>query len=287
MTVNDRKRQIAGGARGQRGYARTGSSRHVINACVMFMALMSATAPLGAAEETPSLSAAEIMDLVRTNLPDVPVAMSGQLRSGPLQGGFKHKYYVEIAWDFGRRPMTADYVLRDQFGGILEQLYVLRHGPTDVDVRYASGTQPVSGKLPPANENIQATDVAWSDLTLSFLWWPTARLIGRDTFRGRDCLVVELIPPETPAANAADSVLPETRRLWVDEKLFVFLQMEVRLAGQPARRMITRSFKKINDQWMVKDLEIRAIGLSHRSLLQIEDVKIQEQEAPAAATVEH
>ena len=193
------------------------------------MALMSAAAPLCAEEETPALSAAEVMDLVRTNLPDVPVAMSGQLRSGPLQGGFKHKYYVEIAWDFGRRPMTADYILRDQFGGILEQLYVLRHGPTDVDVRYASGTQPVSGELPPANENIQATDVAWSDLTLSFLWWPTARLIGRDTFRGRDCLVVELIPPEAPATNATDGVLPETRRLWVD--LTCFSKMEVRLAG--------------------------------------------------------
>ncbi len=251
----------------------------------LLLSLLLAGGPLRAAEDAPPLSAAEIMERVRANLPEMPVMMRGQLRSGPLQGGFDHKYYVEIRWDFGRRPMTADYVLRDRFGGPLEQLFVLRHGPADVDVRYTRGEQAVSGALPPAHENIQATDVTWGDLMLSFLWWPATRLVGRDTFRGRDCLVVELAPPGTaPAApDVAAAALPETRRLWVDEKMFVFLQMEVWLSGQPARRLMVRSFKKINDQWMIKDLEMRAVGLSHRTLLQIEDMTTPETPGAAAA----
>ncbi len=57
------------------------------------------------------------------------------------------------------------------------------------------------------------------------------------------------------------------------KKMHVFLQMEVWLAG-PARWLMVRSFKKIDGQWMVKDLEMRSVGLSHRTLLRIEDMSV-------------
>lgn len=242
----------------------------------MLLPLLLAGGILRAAEDAREPAAGEIMRQVRANLPQAPVLMRGQLRSGPLQGGFEHDYSVEIRLDFSRQPMTADYVLRDSFGGLLEQLFVLRHGPADVDARYAQGAQAMSDKLPPPHASIQSTDVTWSDLMLSFLWWPALRMVGRDTFRGRDCVVVELAPPGTAPAAPDDpaAILPETCRLWVDEKMHVFLQMEVWLAGRPARRLMVRSFKKIDGQWMVKDLEMRSVGLSHRTLLRIEDMQV-------------
>jgi len=249
--------------------------------------LLSAVEPLRAEGETPSAPAAEeVMRRVRDNLPQSPLVMRGELRSGPLRGGFDHTYYVEIRLDLGRRPMTADYILRDRFGGVLEQMRVLRHGPAEVDLRYTKGDQPASDTPPPPHEHIQATDVAWDDLTLSFLWWPATRLIGRDTFRGRDCLVLELAPqnaaPAAADAATAGAGLPETRRLWVDEKMFVFLQMEVWLADRSARRLMVRCFKKIGEQWMIKDLEMRALGLSHRTLLRVEEMSgLPETAAPA------
>ncbi len=138
------------------------------------------------------------MRRVRANLPRTPVLMRGQLRSGPLQGGFDHDYSVEIRLDFGRQPMTADYVLRDSFGGLLEHLFVLRHGPADVDARYARDAQAMSDKLPPPQASIQSTDVTWGDLMLSFLWWPASRLVGAIR-SADDCLVVRLsAPPGRP-----------------------------------------------------------------------------------------
>ncbi len=42
---------------------------------------------------------------------------------------------------------------------------------------------------------------------------------------------------------------------------------------QPIRRLWIDSFKKINDQWMIKDMEVEAEPVAHRTKLTIREVE--------------
>lgn len=221
----------------------------------------------GAVEKNPGLEVGitpdAIMRRVRDTLPGKPVLIIGQLRCGPLWEGFDRSYHVEMRMDMSRTPMSAEYILRDQFGDVTEQLLMTRNSVEDVALQYRRGSESIT---PDLGGHILDTDITWGDISLAFLWWPDACLVGKDTFRGRDCLVLDLAPGKL-------SDPPETRRLWVDEKIYAFLQMEVRVSGIPVRRLIARSFKKIGGHWMVKDMEMRSLTRSHRTLLRVEEMR--------------
>lgn len=203
-----------------------------------------------------------IMVRVRDNLPRVPMQLRGRLRSGHLRGGFEHEYNVEIRLDTGRSPAMAEYALRDRFGAPVKQLTVMRYASGEVEWRATP-----AGDISPTGR-IRETDITWEDLALAFLWWPVERRVGYDTFRGRRCVVLELTPP----AGEVTARPGETRRVWIDVRMPVVLQMEVRENGRPVRRLMARSFQKIDGQWMVKDMEMRSLDLSRRTILRIDDV---------------
>ncbi|MCA1807907.1 MAG: outer membrane lipoprotein-sorting protein [Kiritimatiellia bacterium] len=232
---------------------------------LLLLLLAPAVRQSAAAADVPlEITAEDVMRRVRANLPQHPVRITGRLRSGPLHSGFDNNFNVEINLDLGRKPALAGYLLRDRFGALLEQMTVMLHAPGAVEWQYQDGAQ----APPPLYEHIRRTDLTWSDLALSFLWWPARALTGFDSFRGRSCYVIDLAAPAT-----VDAARPgETRRIWIDEKMFVLLQMEVRENDSLVRRLTVRSFQKINGQWMVKDMEMRSPEQARRTILSVDDV---------------
>jgi hypothetical protein len=132
----------------------------------------------------------------------------------------------------------------------------------------ASGAAP-----PPMTARIQQTALSWNDLALAFLWWPDGRIVDRDTVRGRDCRVLDV--PNPAATRDLDGV--HSVRLWVDRELFLLLQAESRDArGKPLRKLWVRSLKKIDERWMLKDLEVQAYPAAERTRLHVSGVETVE-----------
>jgi hypothetical protein len=129
--------------------------------------------------------------------------------------------------------------------------------------------------MPLLFSRIQESDITWADLTLSFLWWRTASMAGEETVRGYSCYIVDVVPPESVSTTNTNTGMPYASvRLWIEKKNRVMLQAEGRAKdGTPVRTMWVKSVKKINERWMIKDMEIQGYPDVHRTRLHIEDVQ--------------
>jgi len=258
------------------------TDRHKYTAIFLCMALLAADAIQGAgATNTPSAAApmafspgrsalaepgtraADVLERVRANLPKEAIQIRGELLCGAQRGKLDRAFYLDAQLQLGQAPATARYTLRDRFGAPAEQLTIVRQ-PNGMWLReYAKG-QPLQGTSPPAgNSLIGGSDVTWNDLSLAFLWWTDGVITGRERLLERECLVLEFMPPQAPRLT----------RVWIDEALLVLIKVEEYDAQRILqRRIAVRTFKKIGDNWMIKDLDIRRWPGEHRTLLRLNEV---------------
>lgn len=118
---------------------------------------------------------------------------------------------------------------------------------------------------PKPADSIEGTDISWLDATLDFVWWTNPVLVGSDRIKGRLCDILEVEPP-APLANC------KKVRLWIDRSQFVVLQAE-QLNPTPIRRMWVRAVQKVDDCWVLKNMEVETIGSGHRTLLRFDSVR--------------
>jgi len=77
----------------------------------------------------------------------------------------------------------------------------------------------------------------------------------------------------TPEAGTQAGRQYERVLLWIDEKLRVVLQAEgYDSGGKLVRRFWINSFKKIDDKWMLKDMEVESFLSTHRTRLRVREV---------------
>jgi hypothetical protein len=89
--------------------------------------------------------------------------------------------------------------------------------------------------------------------------------------------VLELPAPKTHAPRCTGI------RLWVAEKIAMLLRAEELDAnGKPARRLSIKSFKKIDDQWMIKDLVVEDVRTGDRTLLRVDGVQTRRADGTVA-----
>ena len=230
------------------------------------------------AETSPAdLSAQDLLDGVVARLPKDPLLIRGDLTVRKRRGVVLHKLAFEMAVSWGSEPAVVRYTIRDAFGTDLEQLIIRRSAGRDVELEFATGDPLTAAKTPGLFEPIQTTDITWNDLSLSFLWWPGGSILGSDEVKGRPCHVLEVPAPVRNAGVIAGQTTAACRyakvRLWIDRKLSVLLQAEGMNANDvPIRRMWVKSFKKIDDRWMIKDMEIQSVPPVHRTKLRIKEV---------------
>lgn len=214
----------------------------------------------------------QLMSAVRARLPKDPLTLSGELivrrRRGVVVG--KCAFTIDLEW--GRQPPRARYTLHDLLGAHLEQLTVIRQSDGRATLSYAAGDPLVAAPTPDVLAPIQKTDLTWTDLTLSFLWWTGGTVRGMETIRGFDCYVVDMPAPKGKPE-------PYTRaRLWIDRKSLVLLQAEGWTGNRLIRRLWVKSIKKIKaskktgERWMIKDMEIQSFPSYQRTKLRVRDV---------------
>ena len=226
-----------------------------------------------AAADSPSAvpSARRLVDDVIASLPHEPLLISGDILVRLRRGVVVREYGFEMLMQLGGDPPRSRYRVFDPDGRELERLSVTRRAGAPPRLEYAVAGRPVP-RAPDLFANIQSTDLAWIDLTLSFLWWQGGEVLGEERVKGRTCYVVSIPTPERLAAGGDEAYA--SVRLWVDAELHMLLQAEARdAAGEPIRRLWVKSLKKVNDRWMIKDMEVQEYPAVHRTKLRIQDVE--------------
>ncbi|MFC1461244.1 outer membrane lipoprotein-sorting protein [Verrucomicrobiota bacterium] len=243
-------------------------------------------APPATDASPPLPEAKDVLSKVRARMPGRPLLIKGRLLSGKRVGRMEKACYVDALLHLGQEPATARYTVTDLFGTPAEQLTVIRNPDLTPELRYEKGYPLKSAPAPDLDGAIQGTDITWNDLTLSFLWWQNGTVIGRENRRSRDCVILEFALPlhhqvknNNGIQQSAGSAARPTVRLWIDEKLFMIIQMEEYDAkGNRLRRLSVKKIKKIADTWMVKDMEVRTYPSRHRTLLRIDNILYVQEE---------
>ncbi len=225
----------------------------------------------GEGSEPPPLSpdsgADATLEQVVAQLPREPLQMAGEFRADPRDGRPARRCQVQLRLDYGATPAQARFTIMDAFGEELEQMTLLRTPDGAGSWHYARGYPLVPAPLPDTRLPLQGTDLTWSDLSLSFLWWRGGRVTGTEKALDRDCLVLLVPAPAgepTPYAHA---------RLWIDRRQRMLLRAEgCDATGAPITRLAVKSIKKIGGDWMVKDLDVTTLSTGLRTAFRIDSV---------------
>jgi len=247
--------------------------------------LLSAAAIADSVELQPS--ADQLLRDVVSQMPTDPIHVTGELLVRKRRGVLLASLGFELQAHWGGKPASASYTVRDAFGHSLEQL-TITYAP-ETSYRYATGDPLQEAPLGSLSQVIQDTDLSWMDLTLAFLWWPDGDVIGAENLRTFDCYIVEIMAPSAaanpagPPDAAAAPLAPLTARpspyarvrLWISKKSHLMLQAEGYAGdGTLMRRLWVQSCKKINDQWMIQDMEVQHYPAVHRTKLHVDDVEM-------------
>jgi hypothetical protein len=245
---------------------------------ILCLALVAHTQP-----EVPVPSAQALLDDVVARLPRDPLNIKGDLTVRRRRGVVVRRLKFEMFLQWGSTPSVARYTIRDAFGSDLEQLTVIRAADRARRFEYAQGNPLTAGAPPSLFGSIQSTDISWMDLALDFLWWKGGKVLQSDEVRGRSCYVVEVPAPADACAprpagtgdGAADTRYAKVR-LWIDKELHMLLRAQgMDGEDKPVRELWVKSFKKIDDRWMIKDMEIQRHPVVHRTKLTIGEMGVK------------
>lgn len=199
-------------------------------------------------EKAPPPAGPDLMRAVRAQLPVQPIRMAGFIRTRRDGEDSDRRLISELR--FGDRVPRASYRLFDALGAPVTRVEVTWPGGVPSYAQWdAEGAA-----LPepdPADE-VADTGLTWSDLSLSFLWWPGAEVVDSGRVKTRASWVVRI--PAPASRPDVDHI-----RLWVDKKALFIVKAELLDAdGDLLKRIEVDSIKEIReDVWMVKDLLIR------------------------------
>jgi outer membrane lipoprotein-sorting protein len=105
------------------------------------------------------------------------------------------------------------------------------------------------------------------DLGLEFFHWPAQKILPKTTnlMRGRDYTLLESTNPNPPA-NGYSRVLT-----WMDKETGGPLQAEAYdFNGKLLKEFAPKSFKKVNGQWQLQEMEIRNVQTGSRTRLEFD-----------------
>lgn len=183
----------------------------------------------------------ELLQVARMASTSQEVKVSGQLRSG----GRLTPFLLEV----------QNGCLRFTFANPAK-VFEVRLGEEESGVFDGSGL--------PLRKGMKETvapeaDVTIEDLSLGFLYWPDARLLGRETVRSRSAWKIELRPRRSGTEFAVV-------RLWLDVESCALLRIEgFDQSGRIARRFEVVSGQRIDGQWMLKQMRIERFSPENSS----------------------
>ncbi len=229
------------------------------------LALASFLLPIGLPE---ARGGDELMAQVRAALPTIPLQLSGELQSRDRRGNIVRVTPVEMNLDWGAAIPQAQYMVLDRFGATQEKLHVKWPDRATPEFSWWSGDPLTEQSLADLDQSIAGLDLTWADLSWSFLWWDGARRIGSERVRGRYCEIVELPAPADQGYSF------EAVRLWIDPAVGLFMRADtVDRRGRTLRRIEVRSLQRIDDLWMIQNLDLLNQQTRERVTLRIRDLE--------------
>jgi Outer membrane lipoprotein-sorting protein len=192
----------------------------------------------------PLPSAKDILASVRMTEARQQIDLSGQLRQNDVVVPFRLTQNGPlIRYSF----TNPDEVLQLRLGENSSRLDLVTETGTE---RFAAS------KL---HQKIRGTILTYEDLAFKFLYWPTARVLGEENVRTRNCWKLQLRAP------SRESQYPNVL-LWVDKASGALMRMEgYDWNAQLAKRFEVVSAQKIDNRWFLKQMRIEELqpGTNH------------------------
>lgn len=113
----------------------------------------------------------------------------------------------------------------------------------------------VESSVPPErySERIAGTDVTFEDLSMRFLYWPSARILREEKVKTRETWLVRARNPEAVGPYATVDV-------WIDKGSGAMMQMwGYDAAGKRVKEFEVDKGKKIGDVWMISSMSVKTI----------------------------
>ena len=203
----------------------------------MVLGALALAAVLGAAPFNHGAAAAEpdpqeLLKVARFASTQQTAAVRGRLRAGAASTPFTLRVeFGKLRFAFENPPRVFEVRLDQESSGVVDaQGRPLRRGMQE----------------PVAN----GVDVTVEDLSLGFLYWPDARLLGKETVRTRPAWKIELRPGRSGSEFAIV-------RVWLDQDSGAMLRIEgFDWKGHLSRRFEVVSGQRIDGQWMLKQMRI-------------------------------
>ncbi len=214
------------------------------------------------------LTGDELMQRVRFSLPTVPLLISGELQSRDRRGNIVQVNPIEMRLAWGDTVPHAEYSVLDRFGAVQERVRIEWPAYGQTQQRWWTGAPLEEQPLTDLSQLVEGLELSWSDLSLTFLWWEGARRVGSERVRGRATEIVE-IPAPADAELAFDRV-----RLWIDPEVNLLMRADtLDRRGRMIRRIEVRSLRKIDEIWMIQNLDILSRDSRERITLRVRDVE--------------
>ena len=178
----------------------------------------------------------ELLKVARLASTQQEAALRGRLRTGATDAPFT----LRVA--FGRLRFAFEEPVR---------VYEVRLDDESSGVFDAKGRPVQRGMREPVADGAAVTV---EDLSLGFLYWPDARLLGEETVRTRPSWKIELRPGKRGSEFAIV-------RVWLDQQSGALLRIEgFDWQGRLSRRFEVVSGQRIDGQWMLKQMRIESFA---------------------------
>ena len=201
-----------------------------------------------------------------SRLPSEPYVFTGDIVMRRAYGVELKRLKFRAILDWNPSASSAEYEISSPKGELLETVRSERRGRVFTLTRTV-GAKREAAEPPNLNDTIQGTDVTWLDAMMDFVWWTNPETAGTDRVKGRDATILKVYPAE-PVPGCAYV------KIWIDDEQHAVLQaMQVNDKLQVTKNMWVRSIQKIDDRWVVKDIEVETPGSGNRTKITVDAVR--------------
>lgn len=147
-------------------------------------------------------------------------------------------------------------VIRYVFG---DRSLILRLGQKSARLEEQVGSSKSTVGPARFDKKVQDTDISYEDLSLRFLYWPNAALIGEESVLTQRCWRLQLQP-----ASRNDSQYSRVD-LWVEKKSGTLLRADsYDWNSEIAKRFEVRKVQQIDGLWVLKQMKIQELSAAGR-----------------------
>lgn len=140
-----------------------------------------------------------------------------------------------------------------------DEVLQLRLGQNSSRLDFVTDTGTEKFAAEKLSQKIRGTSLTYEDLAFKFLYWQTARVLGEENVRTRNCWKLQLRAPSRESQYS--NVL-----LWVDKASGALMRMEgYDWNAQLAKRFEVVSAQKIDNRWFLKQMRVEELqpGTNH------------------------